>query len=221
MRSISSLLLLMILLAGSNRGAAEAISDGRLEADLHLLRQFSRELAAMEADMVRLRQTVQQRERGYFTSDEHAAIESLLFRYLMCRQSLWEIVDAYRDEEIAPYLDTPDGAKRVILGVNAALKLAYYGSTLVATFLEAPEVVAKLNEAYHPYAIEAGTYSRIFRGVTDIDNLRDLRAAWELFRDDAGNPATRLYAVSISGGEYRELIRENYTFYAGVSHQQS
>ncbi|MBN2451329.1 MAG: hypothetical protein JXR77_13130 [Lentisphaeria bacterium] len=188
-------------------------SPERLGRDLHLLRRFSGELAAMEEEMVRLQASVGLRERGFYTSDEHAAIESLLFRYLLCREALWEIVDEYRGEGPPDRPASRTEAREIILGFNAALKLAHYTSRLVYTFLECPAVIGKLNEAYHPCNIPPGTYDRLFRSVTDVDNLCALRAAWEVFREDAGNPATSLYAVSISNPDYRELIRENYLFY--------
>jgi hypothetical protein len=187
-------------------------------ADLARLHSLSRELAAMEVQMFGLNQATQVKPRGYFTADENDAIVSLLFRYLVCRDSLWEMVATYRD---APNTDaTPDQrARAFVLGLNAALKLYHYSGKMVLTYLDEPAVIAKLNEAQPAYDIPRGTYDRLLQGLTRPENLRDLDVSWQVFVEEAGNPTTALYRLSTTDPNYRDLIAENYRFRASSREQ--
>jgi hypothetical protein len=189
--------------------AAPALDAEKLEADLARLRSLSRELASMENQMLALNKRVAMKRRGFFTADENDAIESLLFRYLMCRESMWEMVVSYRDTP-ADGVSSEIRAQAFVLGMNSALKLAYYSSRMVLVYLDEPEVIAKLNEGHPAYDIPPGTYDRLVDSLTKQENLRDIEASWQLFIREAGNPATALYQVSIRDMRYRELIAENY-----------
>ena len=101
------------------------------------------------------------KQRGsYYTSDEHDTIESLFFRYSACREALWDMVDEARDEQDR-FNESDELVKAFLIGFGAALHLTYYGSTLVATFLDEPVVVDKLNEGYYRTGISRGTYERL------------------------------------------------------------
>lgn len=176
----------------------------RLEADLRRLSAFSEELERHRKEMIFLQESFGRRQRGYFTSDEHDKIESLLFRYLVCRESLWDMVDYYRDYE-THFSDPEEQTKAFIIGFNAALHLAHYGSVLVATFLDEPVVIEKLNEPYHRSGIPKGTYDEIFTGVTSIDNIEALKTAWELYSNEAANPDSLLSRVAKNDPAYGEM----------------
>lgn len=189
-----------------------------LQADLNRLHAFSRELAGMERQMFALNQQVKMKQRGFFTADENDAIESLLFRYLVCRDSLWEMVASYRDAPEAPA--SPElRAQAFVLGMNAAIKLSYYSSKMVVTYLDEPEVITKLNEAHPAYDIPRGTYDLLTQSLTSEKNLGDLAISWQLFLEEAGNPATALYRLSTSDPGYRELIAENYRLQRAAQEQ--
>jgi hypothetical protein len=187
-------------------GAQETFETGaqRLEADLLRLSAFSAELEHHRTEMILLQESFGRRQRGYFTSDEHDKIESLLFRYLVCRESLWDMVDYYRDYETR-FSEPEEQTKAFIIGFNAALHLAHYGSVLVATFLDEPVVIEKLNEAYHRSGIPKGTYDEIFTGVTSIDNIEALKTAWELYSNEAANPDSLLSRVARGDPAYGEM----------------
>ncbi len=198
--------------------ALSAMPENRRRQDLHRLRSFSRELKEMESEMEQLRDSIQVVRRGHFTADEHSAVEGLFFRYLVCRDALWELVDAYRRVD-ASSPRTRAGAQGFVLGFNAALKLAYYSSRLVVTFMDDSRVVAKLNQPLHPYDIPAKAYDRIFASITSIENIRALRGAWQLFLDEAADPDSLLHALSREDQDYRELVRENSVFFRGADEQ--
>ena len=119
-----------------------------LPADLKRLAAFSTALEGMLGEMNRMRKTMKGTKRGHFTSDEHDQIENLLFRYVGIRESLWEIVNRYRDYQKGAGQDE-EQTKAFIVAFSAALHLAYYSSTLVETFMDEPAVIDKLNEPYH------------------------------------------------------------------------
>ncbi|MCH8217502.1 MAG: hypothetical protein IH892_12120 [Planctomycetes bacterium] len=95
----------------------------RLDADLRRLDAISHELQRQLLEMGRLRETVGMKQRGgYYTSDEHDQIESLLFRYSACREALWDMVDAARDEQDR-FNESDEQVKAVLIGFSAALHL--------------------------------------------------------------------------------------------------
>ena len=144
------------------RVSSSVATRERLDADLRRLDAISHELQRQLLEMGRLRETVGMKQRGgYYTSDEHDQIESLLFRYSACREALWDMVDAARDEQDR-FNESDEQVKAVLIGFSAALHLTYYGSMLVATFLDEPVVVDKLNEGYYRTGIPRGTYDHIF-----------------------------------------------------------
>jgi hypothetical protein len=166
----------------------------------------------MRGEMNRLRKTVKGTKRGHFTSDEHDKIENLLFRYLALRESLWGIVNKYRDYK-ENFGEDEDQTKAFILAFNAALHLAYYSSTLIHAFMDEPAVIDKLNELYHRSDIPRGTYDRIFRSLTDVDNIRALKAAWVLYEEEVKYDESMVRKVGRRDPEYGRLIAQNFELY--------
>lgn len=163
--------------------------------------------------MEQLKRSVNVTERGYFTSDEHDRIEGLLFRYLTCRQALWEMVDAYADyQERFTSVDTQ--VRAFLIRFNAAVQLASYSSLFVVSFMDNPRIVAKLNEDYHRLGIRAGTYDSISASVTSIDNLERLRTAWHLFANELTAPQSALRGIIATDAAYRGNIDEICALYA-------
>ncbi len=198
---------------------SSVVTHAQLSADLRRLDALSRELRQQLVEMGNLQKTVGMKARGdFYTSDEHDLIESLLFRYLGCRASLWEMVDAAQEGQDR-FTESDEQVKAFLIGFGAALHLTYYGSTLVGTFLDEPVVIAKLNEAYHPSDIPRGTYDRIFEGVTSIDNIEAVRTAWQLFRGEADNETSRVARILAADSDYRTLVDQFETLYQGTATQ--
>ncbi len=198
---------------GKPRPAATAAARERMLAnDVKRLRALTAAMQAMAREMQALQQSVGVKKRKHFTSDEHDAIEGLLFRYLVCRESLWDIVEFYAGIESAPP-HPPEWTKGFVIGLNAAIQLSHYGSRLVETFLDEPAVIAKLNEAYFRYEIPAQTYDRLFDSVTAIKNIEALKLAWTLFREEQANPKSSLSVLAKSDTPYRDLIHQIQTLH--------
>ena len=132
-----------ILRSSESAVKKERYDTNRLDTDIRRLRAFSRELNKQFKEMVYLQKSVGLEQRGHYTSDEHDKIESLLFRYLMVREGLWDLLGFYadyKDDSVDPELQT----KGFIVAFNAALHLSSYSSRLVAVFLDEEAVIHKL-----------------------------------------------------------------------------
>ena len=191
-----------------------ASEQARLARDLQRLNAISQELQTQHQEMKTLQQTVGLRERGYYTSDESDKIESLLFRYLLCRESLWDMV-AVAVEEQDHFTKSDEQAKAFLIGFGAALRLTYYSSNLVVTFYDEPAVVAKLNEAHHRTGIPRGTYDQLFTNVTSIDNIEAVKTAWELVRAEVNDDNSRVAKLLMAEPAYRDLVDQFETLYQG------
>jgi len=175
--------------------------------DLKRLDSFKAALEDMAGEMERFQATFTPREKGYFSSREHDLIEQLLFRYLMCRESLWEMINRYQGfREL--FTDESRRTRGFLIGYSAALQLYYYSARLVHTFHKEPQVRGKLNEAYFRSRIPKGTYDTVFRGVTNPDHLQRMAAAWRIFVEEAARPGSELHRLRVEPPEYRKLIAD-------------
>ena len=176
-----------------------------LQTDLKRLAPLTEALHEMAGDMVALQQTFKSRERGFYTSDEHDAIENLLFRYVMCRDTMWEVVDFHRDYETR-FTSEEHQTKSFAIGFVAALSLCEYGSLFVHAFLDSPQTIAKLNEAYYRLEIPEDTYDRVFMSLTNPDNIRDLRAAVQIYSQEMAKANTPLHRLAQTDPAYGKLL---------------
>ena len=186
-------------------GAEEATlrkENVRLLTDVMRLTAFSEELERMKTEMYELREISRIWDLEYFPPEEHDKIESLLFRYLALRNSLWELIDYYvnyRDY----FSNAESQTKGFLIGFSAGLHLAAYSSLLVSTFLDEPVGKSKLNEAYPRSGISEGTYNMLFSQVTSIDNLEAIKVAWVLFSNEWKDTNSTLNRIYRSDPEYR------------------
>ncbi len=184
----------------------------RLTSDLQRLQAISRELKEMAGEMDVLIKTFGLKERGHYISTEHDKIENLLFRYLACRESLWDMINFYRGY-MKDFNGSEEQIKGFIIGFNAATHLAHYSSLLVSTFAEEPQVISKLNEAYYRSGIPRGTYDTLFDSVTSVDNIEVLKTAWQLVSDEMADQSSMLFKISKSDPVYRNLLKQINDYY--------
>ncbi|MBI1784162.1 hypothetical protein HYR69_03380 [Candidatus Sumerlaeota bacterium] len=182
-------------------GAEERI----LAADLDRLNTFTQLMEEMAGEMANLQKTVKVHQNEYFSNEEHDAIEHLLFRYLVCRESLWDMIEFYRDYDTR-FVSERNRAKAFVTGYTAALHLYFFSSRMVATFLDEPMVIKKLNEAYYRSQIPEGTYNMVFNAVTDPKNLKDIAAAWEIYSGEFNRADSSLTKLLREDAEYKKLI---------------
>jgi hypothetical protein len=210
---VTSLIALLLVPAASAQRTRLDKPD--LYGDRIRLERISTELVQLEKEMHGLQKAFKVVERGFYTAAEHDQIESLLFRYLLCRSALWDIVHRYRytyDE-----LTTPkDRTRALILGFSSALHLAYYSSTLVNTFSQEKFVVAKLNEAFHRTQIPEGTWDRIFTSITKVEHLQELRGAWTIYEKELKDPDSPLNKLVKADKDYRTLNSQIVRFFGAA-----
>ncbi len=180
---------------------------GRLSLELKRLKAFSSELDDIAQEMTALHRTVSGKKIEFYSEDEHDRLESMLFRYLVCREALWDVASYYGKRQ-GLFTSSKDKVKGFIIAYSAALKVQYADTKMVVTFLEDPATVAKLNADYARCRIPAGSFDRIFNAVTSVDHLEAMEASWELFTQEADNPRSRLAKLARSDKEYAALVRE-------------
>ena len=165
-------------------------------------------MAHIREDAQSLRVSSVRRKTGYFDSREIEAIESVLFRYIGCREGLWEIIHAHDDELRREGIGDAEQAGVFLLTFDAAANLAYSSAGFVHFALKDPLLQKVLNEQYLPYDIPAGTFDKVFASVTRIENIQRLKAAWQLFREELNDPHSIVRAEIKRQAEYAAMARE-------------
>ncbi len=189
----------------SMKTSEEQVREHRLQTDLKRLDSLTNALQDMAEDMGQMQRVFATSGRDYYTSDEHDLIEQLLFRFLMCRETLWDMLEFHRDY-MNHFESEEQQTKSFVIGFTAGSQLYYYSSLLVSAFLDSPKAIAKLNEAYYRSEIPAGTYDMIFKSLTNPDNIKEFRAAWQLYLGEIGNPRSQISVLGKEDPVYLKLI---------------
>ncbi|MBN1904247.1 MAG: hypothetical protein JW927_04035 [Deltaproteobacteria bacterium] len=177
----------------------------RLSSDITKLKKLSNELESLKSEMLEMRANSKVWTMEYFPPEEHDRIENILFRYLMIRNALWEIIDCYKDYR--EHFTTPETqTKGFIIGYSAGLHLTSYTSMLVATFINEPAGKRKLNEAYPRSEIKADTYEMLLSSLTSIDHMEAIKVAWVLFNNEKADTSSVLYTIYSTDLEYQAVI---------------
>ena len=162
--------------------------------DINKLSIFKNAFDKMYGEMKHLKNSATRHETGYFSNIENDQIENLLFRYLILRTSIWEIVNKYRD--YSTYSDDPfENMKALIIGYTSALILYKYSGILITSNMEDDQAIDKLNESYYISGIPRGTFQTVFTSLTKHENLDELDIAHELISTEMNEPGTELYSL--------------------------
>ena len=162
--------------------------------DINKLSIFKNAFDKMYGEMKHLNNSATRHETGYFSNIENDQIENLLFRYLILRTSIWEIVNKYRD--YSTYSDDPsENMKALIIGYTSALTLYKYSGILITSNMEDDQAIDKLNESYYISGIPRGTFQTVFTSLTKHENLDELDIAHELISTEMNEPGTELYSL--------------------------
>lgn len=173
--------------------------------DLLRAKKCLHELQALYEEIKMLRKTIGRKNRGYYTSDEHDKVEDILFRYLRCRESLWDIINYYAKYK-EDLLTSELKAKGFMLGLIAATHLYYHSSKYITVFIDDPAVIRKLNETYYRYEIPHNSYSKVFNSVTAVSNMKSFQAAWILLKEELKKPSSPVSNITESDPLYRDLV---------------
>ncbi len=182
----------------------------RLASDLRLLTRLSGELESMKLEMFKLKDNSRVWKIGYFPPEEHDKLENILFRYLMIRNTLWELINYYKD--FRTNFTTPETqTKGFLTGYSAGLHLSSYTSLMITTFMnEATE--KKLNEAYPRSGIESGSFDMLLNSLTSIDHMDAVKVAWILFKNEKDDRHSLLRKIC-KNKTYRNMADQIEKFY--------
>ncbi|MEA1880965.1 MAG: YiiX/YebB-like N1pC/P60 family cysteine hydrolase [Candidatus Marinimicrobia bacterium] len=186
--------------------SASQLQADQFRDDIKQLVVFKTALNDMFQDMMYQKITTARHDKGYISNVEHDRIENLLFRFLICRRSLWEIINKYREYNNL-YDDPEANMKAFVIGYNASLTLYRYSGILITTYMDDEQIIDKLNESYFRVGIQEGTYAQIFDSLTNPENLEDLDIARELFSNELHEIGTPLNSL-LSNPDFSPLLYE-------------
>ena len=147
-----------------------AVQDS-FESDIQQLAIFEGALREMFEEMVSLHQNTSRHNKEYISNIENDQIENLLFRYLILRQSLWEVIGKYRDYNTLT--DDPEmNMKAFVIGYYAALTLYKASGNLITINMRDDQLVDKLNESYFRSGIPKNTFEKIFNSGRSQSSIR-------------------------------------------------
>ena len=176
-----------------------------LATDLKRLKMFSAELTSMKSEMYKMRENSNVWTIDYFPPEEHDKIENILFRYLMIRNTLWDLVNYYKDYR-TNFTSPETQTKGFLIGYSAGLHLTSNTSLLVATFIDETAGKSKLNEAYPRSEIKSGTFDMLLSSVTSIDHMEAIKVGWVLFNKEKKDKSSVLYNIYNTNTEYQSVI---------------
>ncbi|MGD9157754.1 MAG: YiiX/YebB-like N1pC/P60 family cysteine hydrolase [Desulfobacteraceae bacterium] len=177
----------------------------RLAIDLKRLKTFAGELESMKSEMYKMRENSNVWTIDYFPPEEHDKIENILFRYLMIRNSLWQMINYYKDYRTR-FTCPETQTKGFIIGYSAGLHLTSNTSLLVATFIDEPAGKSKLNEAYPRSGIKSGTFDILLSSVTSLDHMEAIKVGRVLFNKEKKDDSSTLYKIYVTNPEYKTVI---------------
>ncbi len=176
---------------GNATGPADAVAVTRLAqapANLAVLRA---QLTGLERDWATLFAALANKRYTQITAGETDRLESLLLRFLLCREALWDMVTYFNAyEELFP--DEAGQTRAFATSFHAAALLARHTSWLVLNGMAVPSAGRKLNEMHYRQDVPAGTFDMLFYSLTAPKQLEDLRNAQRSFAAEATRPDSAL-----------------------------
>ena len=166
-------------------------TDNSFEDDIKKLTIFKNAFDQMYLEMGKIQTSATRHETGHFSNVESDKIENLLFRYLVLRRSVWDIINKYRDYNT--YSNDPtENMKALLVGYSSALTLYKYSGILITKNMGDDQVIDKLNEAYFRSGISRGSFRKVYHSLTNLANLDELDIARELITTEMDAPGTPL-----------------------------
>jgi hypothetical protein len=179
---------LLIAVAATATEQAEELSDAaaaqRLAEAPAALRTFSTQLDGLEREWQSILGTLASKTYRQITSEETDHIERLMFRYLMCRESLWDMLGFFSDYDTHFTTET-EQTRAFAVAFHAMALLSRHTAWLVLNAMDEKAIARKLNEAHYRYDIPAGTLDMLFYSITSPQNLAELATAKRSFAAEA------------------------------------
>ena len=166
-------------------------ASNTFEDDIKKLSIFQAAFDQMYVEMGEIKTSATRHETGHFSNVESDKIENLLFRYLVLRRSIWDIINKYRDYNT--YSDYHnEKMKALLVGYASALTLYKYSGILITKNMGDDQVIDKLNEAYFRSNISQGSFREVYHSLTNLENLDELDIARYLITTEMDEPGTPL-----------------------------
>ena len=167
------------------------IAEDTFQKDIKKLSIFQDAFDEMYGEMEELKYNATRHKTGHFSNFENDKIENLLFRYLVLRSSVWDIINKYRDYNSFS-VDSLKNMKALLVGYCSALTIYEYSGLMVTKNMKDDQVVEKLNEAYFRSGIPRGSFEDIYNSLTKLENLNELDIANELISEELKDPNSLL-----------------------------
>jgi hypothetical protein len=182
------------------------VTESVLLADKRALQSASAHLDSMSTEIEELATSAPWRESGFFNAEQQEHIESLLFRFLACRHTLWQLAKYHRDNDTR-FPDDQAKVKSSVIAFDAGFRLILNDALLVKACRGDSIAIAKLNEEFYRSRIPPKTYDRLLLGVTDEDRLKALHDSFLLYTEELDNPDSPLAKVVRGSSVYSDLVK--------------
>lgn len=181
-----------------------ALPGGVLQAELRTLQSSTTHLDLIVAELQQLAAAAPWRSKGFFDAEQQDQIENLLFRFLACRHTLWQLANHHLENDVR-YPTEEAKAKNSAIAFNAGFHLVLYDALFVKAFRGDAIAVAKLNEEFYRSRIPAQTFDRLLHGVTNERQLEGLRNAFLLYAEGLVQSGSSLVGTA-QQPDYRNLV---------------
>jgi len=188
-------------------GEPVEVTRERMVQDASLLGLFSQELRKIFSEFEALGVQVRGKSLDGMTEAESDKIESLFYRYIVCRESLLDISSNYSERNLNAAVRSDMQTMGSLLGILARLLIRYNDAFLSDMFINDQAVASKLNSAYPAVKISAGSYDKVLKSVLSVGNRERVDAARRLFLEDLNNPYSVLSLRVKSDPECEVLAR--------------
>lgn len=160
--------------------AAEDLAPGenmaRLQAAPATLAVLNQRLLELQQEWQDVLEPLTERKYKDITSKETDDVERLLFRNLMIQETLCDMVSFF-SAYTTGFSTEVDQTRSLVTAFYAASVLSRHTGWLVATCMDEPVLVRKLNEAHYRYGIDDGAFDRLFFALTAPRSIEDTAAA--------------------------------------------
>jgi hypothetical protein len=205
--------LLLGIACASGRAPSPAPAAARVDPER--VRATARQLQEISDELVALARSAPWSGGGYFTPEQHDAIEHLLFQYLAARDALWTWANVPEDAGKA-LPEKEWRARGLVVAFESAFGVTYFDSVVVLAFQDDPVAIRKLNEAFYRSHIPRKTYDRMHASVTDESRIHALEKAWASFSSALATPDSALAKLVASDRDIAAMVEQTRSRARGV-----
>ncbi len=186
---------------------AVPVDAASLAAGLQRLRELAASTATLEDEFADWWDRVADKKKKVFTSAESDRAGNLIFRYMVARDMLWNMVATYA-ANYRGVSGTEEQTRALAIGYAAAVLLDARSARLVSLFIDQPRAIGKLNEVHLRYDVLANTFDALFFSVTSPANIEALRGVHQRVTDEVNDRGSLLAGIVRSDPAYASLLRD-------------